>query len=108
MTRTTNRSRLLVAGALSIANLALVGSLALAGLSVPANAQGQNREGVAKTSKAVACPSGWSSTKDNETDTSMCFPQGTISPKIYAKKEKETCADGYYEVYRLWCSTKKP
>jgi hypothetical protein len=103
-----NRSRLLVAGTLSLANLALVASVALAGLSAPAHAQGQNREGVAKTSKAVACPSGWSSTKNNETDTSMCFPQGTISPKIYAKKEKETCADGYYEVYRLWCSTKKP
>ena len=108
MTRNENRSRLLVAGTLSIANLALVGSLALAGLSVPANAQGQNREGVAKTSKAVACPSGWSSTMNNETDTGMCFPQGTLSPKIYAKKEKETCADGYFEVHRLWCSTKKP
>ena len=33
MTRNENRSRLLIAGTLSIANLALVGSLALAGLS---------------------------------------------------------------------------
>lgn len=87
--------------------LTAVAAAAMA-LTNPAHGQGQNREGVAKTSKAVACPSGWSSTKDNETDTSMCFPQGTISPKIYAKKEKDTCADGYYEVYRLWCSTKKP
>jgi len=87
--------------------LTAVAAAAMA-LTTPAHGQGQNREGVAKTSKAVACPSGWSSTKDNETDTSMCFPQGTISPKIYAKKEKETCADGYYEAYRLWCSAKKP
>jgi hypothetical protein len=33
---------------------------------------------------------------------------GSLAPKIYAKKESETCASGYYEVYRLWCSTKKP
>jgi len=108
MTEPQTRTKLIVGGALSLANLALIGGLAVASMNVPAQAQGQNREGVKKTSKAVACPSGWSSTKDNETDTSMCFPQGTISPKIYAKAEKETCADGYHEVHRLWCSTKKP
>mgnify|MGYP000967693794 CR=1 FL=1 len=97
-----------IGAALSLANLALMGGMIVASMNVPANAQGQNKEGVAKTSKAVACPSGWSSTRNSETDTSMCFPQGTISPKIYAKTEKESCADGYYEVYRLWCSTKKP
>lgn len=108
MPRNENRSRTLIAGGLSLANIVLVGSLAFASLSAPANAQGQNREGVAKTSKAVACPSGWSSTRNNETDTSMCFPQASSSPKIYAKKEKETCAEGYFEVSRLWCSTRKP
>lgn len=77
-------------------------------LAAPALAQGANNRPVAKLNKSVACPSGWSSTANNETDTSMCFPQGSLAPKVYAKKEKETCADGYYEVYRLWCSTKKP
>ena len=108
MTRNENRSRLLIAGGLSLANIVLVASLALAGVGAPAQAQGQNKAPVAKTSKTYGCPSGWSSTKNSETDTSMCFPQGSLSPKIYAKKEKETCADGYYEVHRLWCSTKKP
>lgn len=88
----------------------LLGAFTLTSVSftTPSQAQGQNREAVEKTSKAVACPSGWSTTKNNETDTSRCFPQGTISPKIYAKTEKETCESGYYEVYRLWCSTKRP
>lgn len=98
----------LIGAGLTLTNLALVGSLLAAGMTAPAHAQGQNKEGVAKASKAVACPSGWSSTMNNETDTSMCFPQGSLSPKIYAKKEMETCANGYFEVYRLWCSTKKP
>jgi len=89
-------------------HLSLLSALALSSLTAPANAQGQNREGVAKTNKTYGCPSGWSSTKNNETDTSMCFPQGSLAPKIYAKKEKETCVEGYYEVYRVWCSTKKP
>lgn len=40
MTRNENRSRLLIAGALIIANIGLVASLALAGLGAPANAQG--------------------------------------------------------------------
>ena len=74
-------------------------------LTTPANAQGQNREAIVKTSKAAPCPSGW---RHPDGDTSMCEPMGTIAPKVYAKKEKETCADGYYEVYRVWCSTKKP
>lgn len=105
MPKNENRSRLLIAGTLSLANLALVGSLALAGLSAPAQAQGQNKETIVKPTRAVACPSGW---RTPDGDTSLCEPMGTLAPKIYAKKEKETCADGYYEVYRLWCSTKKP
>lgn len=108
MPKTENRSRLIVAGTLGLANLALVAGLALAGLGAPAHAQGQNKEGVVKTSKTYGCPSGWSSTRNNETDTSMCFPQGSLAPKIYAKKESETCVDGYHEVYRVWCSTRKP
>ena len=74
-------------------------------LAAPANAQGQNREIVEKPTRAVACPSGWRTPDGN---TALCEPMGTLAPKIYAKKEKETCAGGYYEVYRLWCSTKKP
>lgn len=105
MTKTTNRSRLLIAGTLSLANLALVGSLALAGFAAPANAQGQNKEAVERPSGGVACPSGWRTVSDN---TKLCEPMGSLAPKIYAKKEKETCADGYYEVSRVWCSTKKP
>jgi hypothetical protein len=97
-----------IGAALSLANMALIGSMIIASMSQPAHAQGQNREGVKKTSKAVACPSGWSTTMNNETDTSMCFPQGSISPKIYAKTEKESCASGYHEVHRLWCSTRRP
>lgn len=89
-------------------HLGLMSALVLSTLSTPASAQGQNKEGVAKTNKSYGCPSGWSSTRNNETDTSMCFPQGGLAPKIYSKKEKETCADGYYEVYHVWCSTRKP
>ncbi|PXW74557.1 hypothetical protein C7451_108221 [Blastomonas natatoria] len=97
-----------IAAALSLANLALLGGIIVASANLPVHAQGQNREGVKKTSKAVACPSGWSSTKNSETDVSMCFPLGSSSPKLYAKSEKESCAEGYHEVSRLWCSTKKP
>ena len=104
MTRNENRSRLLIAGALSLANIALVASLALAGLGAPANAQGQNKDIVEKPNRAVACPSGWRTPDGN---TALCEPMGSTSPKIYAKKEKDTCADGYFEVYRVWCSTKK-
>lgn len=106
MTIRENRGRLIIAGGLSIANLALVASLALAGLGAPAQAQGQNQAPVAKTNKTYGCPSGWSSTKNSQTDTSMCFPQGSLSPKIYSKKEKETCAEGYIEEQRVWCTTK--
>lgn len=104
MTRNENRRRLLIIGSLSLANIALVGSLAMAGLSVPANAQGQNREIVEKPNRAVACPSGWRTPDGN---TALCEPMGSTSPKIYAKKEKDTCADSYFEVYRVWCSTRK-
>lgn len=86
-------------------HLSLLFALALSSLTAPANAQGQNRETVVKPNRAVACPSGW---RTPDGDTALCEPMGTLAPKIYAKKEKETCADGYYEVYRLWCSTKKP
>lgn len=106
MTRKENRRRVIIAGALSLANLALVASLALAGLGAPAHAQGQNKAPVAKTNKTYGCPSGWSSTKNSQTDTSMCFPLGSLSPNIYAKKEKETCAQGYIEEQRIWCTTK--
>ena len=102
MTNRENRSRVLIAGALGLANLAVVASLALAG---PANAQGQNREAIVKTTKAAPCPSGW---RHPDGSTSVCEPMGTTAPKVYAKKESETCADGYFEVYRVWCSTKKP
>jgi hypothetical protein len=84
---------------------------ALAMLSVAisgAHAQGTNKGPVDKPKSSVGCPSGWSSTMNNETDTSRCFPQGTLSPKIYGKKESESCASGYYEVYGVWCSTKRP
>lgn len=91
--------------ALSFANFALLGVIVAAPVGTPVHAQGQNREIVEKTSRAVACPSGWRTPDGN---TALCEPMGSLSPKIYAKKEKETCADGYYEVYRLWCSTKKP
>jgi invasion protein IalB len=98
-------NRKLIALTLAAANLAIVSAVML---PAPAAAQGTNKEPVAKTKKAAPCPSGWSTTMNNETDTSMCFPQGTLSPKIYAKKESESCASGYYEVYGVWCSTKKP
>jgi hypothetical protein len=97
-----------IGAALSVTHIAMIGGLMAAAMGTPAQAQGQNREPVEKTSKGVGCPSGWSVTKNNETDTSRCFPQGSLSPKIYAKTEKETCESGYFEVYRLWCSTKKP
>lgn len=100
----TKANPVLIAGARSLANIALVSSLALAGLSMPANAQGQNKDIVEKPNRAVACPSGWRTPGGN---TAQCEPMGSTSPKIYAKKEKDTCADGYFEVYRVWCSTKK-
>jgi hypothetical protein len=82
--------------------LALTTALSVGGAAF---AQGQNKETIVKPNRAVACPSGW---KTPDGDTSLCAPQGSIAPKIYAKKEKESCADGYYEVYRVWCSTKRP
>lgn len=105
MTRNEHRSRLLLAGALGLANITLVASLALAGLSLPANAQGQNRGIIEKPNLAVACPSGWRTPNGN---TALCEPIGSTSPKIYAKKDKDTCPDGYGEVYRVWCTAKKP
>jgi hypothetical protein len=105
MPKSQNRKKLLVSAGLSLANLALIGTMAVAAINMPAQAQGQNRETVVKPTRAVACPSGW---RTPDGDTALCEPMGTLAPKIYAKKEKEGCADGYYEVYRLWCSTKKP
>jgi len=105
MLKTHNRTKLLIGAGLSLANLALIGGMAIATMNMPAQAQGQNRETIVKPNRAVACPSGW---RTPDGDTSLCEPMGTTAPKIYAKKEKETCADGYYEVYRLWCSTKRP
>ena len=105
MPKSQNRKKLLVSAGLSLANLALIGTMAVAAISMPAQAQGQNRETVVKPTRAVACPSGW---RTPDGDTALCEPMGSLAPKIYAKKESETCASGYYEVYRLWCSTKKP
>ena len=102
--RNHNRNRLLIAGALGIANIALVTTLALASVSAPAKAQGQNKEIVEKPNRAVACPSGW---RHPDGDTRVCEPMGSTSPKIYAKKAEATCAEGYFEVYRVWCSTRK-
>ena len=86
----------------AMAAMNAITSLTVAG---PALAQGQNRDAVVKTTKAAACPSGW---RIPDGDTSRCEPMGTISPKIYAKTEKDSCASGYFEVHRLWCSTKRP
>lgn len=72
----------------------------------PAHAQGQNKEPVARTSGAWGCPSGWSSTKNNKTDLSMCFPQSSLAPDIYPKKDKDSCAEGYIEEKNVWCTTK--
>lgn len=104
MSLSESRRRVTVAGALSLATIALVASLAAAGLGLPASAQGQNKNIVEKPSRAVACPSGWRTPNGN---TALCEPMGSTSPKIYAKNAKDSCADGYFEVYRVWCSTKK-
>ena len=74
-------------------------------IAAPVAAQGQNKSTVERPSGGIACPSGW---RTVDSDTSLCEPMSSSAPKIYSKKEKETCADGYYEVYRLWCSTKRP
>ncbi len=93
---------------LTSAVTALTAVLAAFAFTASAHAQGTNSGAVEKPKKSVACPSGWSSTKNSETDTSRCFPQGSISPKIYGKKESDSCASGYFEVYGVWCSTKRP
>lgn len=80
-------------------------ALPAASIAIPAFAQGQNKTTVERPSGGIACPSGW---RTVDSDTSLCEPMSSSAPKIYSKKEKETCADGYYEVYRLWCSTKRP
>lgn len=105
MKKAQNRKKLLVGAGLSLANLALIGGMAIAAMNMPAQAQGQNQAAVKKPSGGVACPSGWRSVDGN---TSMCEPHESKAPLIYAKKDKETCAEGYYEVYRLWCSTRRP
>lgn len=105
MTTPQNRSKLLTGAGLSLTNLALIGGMAIAGMNVPAHAQGQNSSAVERPSGGIACPSGWRTPDGN---TKLCEPMGSLAPKIYAKKEKESCAPGYYEVYRLWCSTKRP
>lgn len=86
-------------------HLSLLSAIALSSFSTPAAAQGTNKGPVEKPNRAVACPSGWS---HPDGDTSVCAPQVSSSPKIYGKSEKESCAAGYYEVYRVWCSTKRP
>ena len=104
MTRTEQRSRLVIASALSLVNIALIASLALAGLGSPAHAQGQNKATIEKPSGGVACPSGWRMPKGN---TALCEPMGSTSPKIYANKDRAPCADGYVEELRIWCTKKK-
>lgn len=74
-------------------------------VAVPAQAEGQNKSAVTKTKKAAPCPSGWGH-KDGNTDA--CAPLSSSAPKVYAKDEGDSCADGYFEVYRVWCSTKRP
>lgn len=86
-------------------HLSLLAALAFSSFGAPAMAQGQNKEAVEKPNRSVACPSGW---RHPDGDTSVCEPMGSTAPKIYAKAEKDACASGYFEVYRVWCSTKKP
>lgn len=86
-------------------HLSLLSAVVLSSLSAPASAQGTNQGPVVKPKRSVACPSGWS---HPDGDTSICAPQVSSSPKIYGKAESESCAAGYYEVYRVWCSTKRP
>lgn len=105
MTKTDTRSKLLVGAGLSLANLALIGGMVVASMNMPAQAQGQNTSAVERPSGGIACPSGWRTPDGN---TKLCEPMGSLAPKIYTKKEKESCASGYYEVHRLWCSTKRP
>lgn len=93
-----------IATALAGLHLALIGGFAVAAMHTPAQAQGTNTEVIVKPTRAVACPSGW---RTPDGDTSRCEPMGTTAPRIYAKKENESCASGYYEHYRLWCSTKR-
>lgn len=86
-------------------HLSLLSVLVLPTVSTPAAAQGQNTAAVKKPSGGVACPSGW---RTVDGSTSMCEPHESKAPLIYGKKDKETCAAGYHEVYRLWCSTRRP
>ena len=83
----------------------ILAAIALSSVTSTAYAQGQDRDAIVKTSKAVACPSGW---RTPDGDTSRCEPMGSLAPKIYAKAEKDSCASSYFEVHRLWCSTKRP
>ena len=80
-------------------------AIATASIAIPVFAQGQNKTTVERPSGGIACPSGW---RTVDSDTSLCEPMSSSAPKIYSKKGKETCTDGYYEAYRLWCSTKRP
>lgn len=86
-------------------HLGLMSALVFSTLGTPAWAQGQNEAAVKKPSGGVACPSGWRSVDGN---TSMCEPHESKAPLIYGKKDKDACAPGYFEVYRLWCSTRRP
>lgn len=91
---------------LAALNLSLLAVVAAPGLTATAYAQeGTNKGLVKRTNKSVACPSGWRTVSE---DTDYCEPQGSLAPKIYAKDDSESCVDGYYEVYRYWCSTKRP
>lgn len=109
MTSPDSRRRIggkMVMGAgLSLANLAMIGGMTIAALHTPAMAQGTNTGTIERPSGGTACPSGWRTVSEN---TKLCEPQGSLAPKIYTKKQSESCAAGYHEVYRLWCSTRKP
>lgn len=86
-------------------HLSLLAVLVLSTLSAPVSAQGTNAGAVVKPNRSVGCPSGW---KHPDGDTSLCAPQSSSSPRIYGKAERESCAAGYHEVYRVWCSTRRP
>jgi hypothetical protein len=82
MTTRESRSRLMIGATLSLANAALVASLALAGLVGPANAQGQSGAVVEKPTRAVACRSGYGS------DLSCCTDQNDSTSCVSPRQDK--------------------
>lgn len=100
MTSHEHRSRLLIAGGLSLANLVLASSLALAGLSTPAHAQGRNTGPIPMD--GATCPEGWRANKG------YCEP-GTNAPNVYIKIKGKPCASGYHQYYTWnYCTDRRP